>query len=67
MNKAGLTFGLRWGYEMLRSSRQKGWKSGVAVERASAMPVATLGGLFDRFCGAGLAYSMIAHSRMYER
>lgn len=42
--RLGLTLALRCGYEMLISSRQKGWKSGVTVERASAMPVAALRG-----------------------
>ena len=43
MKRPGLTFGLRWGYEMLRSSKQKAWKSGFTVERASAILAAALG------------------------
>ena len=38
-----LTFGVcRYGYEMFISSRQKGWKSGLTTERASAMTMAAL-------------------------
>lgn len=45
MKRPVLTFGLRSGYEMLRSSTEKGWKSGLTVDKASAMPAAALVGL----------------------
>jgi hypothetical protein len=67
MNMAGLTFASRCGYEILVSSTQNVWKSGLTVDSVRAMPTAALRALSSADRNTNdFAYIMIAQSRAEE-